>query len=748
MSTRGAAAADVGLAGGGGGGSGGGGGGGRRGDGSRLGHTLRAAVLGLAVSAVAALSLLLLSLWPAQWDVTATRSHALSPRTRAVLDALAGPVRVVIAANVSAADRAASQRLSDVLGAFARQSDRLRVEVIDTASAGGVEAFDRLLAGLVEEERPHIDRARGAVADAAGQCRGLAEGMDGVIAAVGKIGELQVEAVGGLTTTQGQRVRASFAEQEAVLRVTQSGLRRAADEGERSIQGGVGAAGVAGLAAGRRALAVQLGGATRQLESLGQQADGIRRSPTGQGALSPGVRDAAGELARVVAPMRDRAARGALQLDALPPLRTLLVQEAVSQTQAALVIGPPAGPSEARAAADPKIRAIPIDELLPPPVRGEAVVDRRYRAEELLTAALSDLDAQQRPLVALVHAFAPLGEAFGFFGLAERSLRLRGVEVVEWPVAGGGQEPAAVAAARAAGRPIVHTIVGFDPGMVAGRGEQPDASLRAAALGDLVRVTESVLGAGGSALVMVPPSSLAARGAPDPLAQALERFGIAIDSARILLGEVGAGSLRVVQTETRVLDPMSEHPVAMAIEGLPLRLVAPVTLRLEAADESLGQVRTLGVIRVPARGGAWLEGEWPAQGYEPGGVRDAAPGAEPWVVMASAERAGPGVPGGRQRVLAIGNNEWMNDRALNQSEVVDGRPVSRTAGNAELWAASVLWLAGRDDQVVRGAAGEAVAIGVVPAIEPRRLVGLKWAVVLTPPIVVLLLGGVYGALRR
>ena len=116
----------------------------------------------------------------------------------------------------------------------------------------------------------------------------------------------------------------------------------------------------------------------------------------------------------------------------------------------------------------------------------------------------------------------------------------------------------------------------------------------------------------------------------------------------------------------------------------------------------------------------------------------------PWIVAAAAERGAPET-GRTQRLVVVGAHGWFFDPVTQESQVVGGRRVRLNPGNIELFDASVHWLAGLDELIAPSP--EAREVSRIRPIDPGALTALRWAVVLAPPMVVLLLGAALRLLR-
>ncbi|MEC9374416.1 MAG: hypothetical protein VYC34_11260, partial [Planctomycetota bacterium] len=103
------------------------------------------AVLLFAATATCALAILIGSLTSTRIDVTATREHALSPRTKMLLNRLEAPHEIVIVADFAAMDARVRQRIGDVLIEFEKATPLVQHSALDAASIEERDDYARLL---------------------------------------------------------------------------------------------------------------------------------------------------------------------------------------------------------------------------------------------------------------------------------------------------------------------------------------------------------------------------------------------------------------------------------------------------------------------------------------------------------------------------------------------------------------------------------------------------------------------------
>ena len=119
-------------------------------------------VLLLAATASLVVANVLATRFSARFDATSTREHQISPRSAGLLGRLRGDYEIVIAAPTRDArmvDAQALRSARDVLDQLSRsvsREARITSTIIDTGSPEGVDAFEKLLARLVDRDRAKI----------------------------------------------------------------------------------------------------------------------------------------------------------------------------------------------------------------------------------------------------------------------------------------------------------------------------------------------------------------------------------------------------------------------------------------------------------------------------------------------------------------------------------------------------------------------------------------------------------------
>lgn len=716
-----------------------------RGD-ARLSYAVQAIVLVLVLIACTGLAITLTSTVRTRIDATATREHQLSPQALRVLERIDVPVRIVIAADMAASSASDRLRLEDVLDKFTRANSRLELRVLDTGSPAGIEEYDSLLRSLADDEKAAIARHREGVNAAIAATGRTADGVRSLLPTLALLGDALIEHAGGAGSPGAEQIRARFNEQAAMYRLVASNLDAAVKRSNEIMARNLDPLPLPQLDQAGDALRPALRDAITSLTRMNEEMDRLARGEIRE--LPETARARARDLATLVAPLRDLAARVPIDLDALGRLRILSIAQAIQRTRACLLIAPPAT-SIQDAQSRPTLTAVAMDELLPlADQAGAQDQDRRFRAEELLTAGLASLAGGSRPLVVFLHAY-PLRLSPGFEELqrVSNSIFLRGMEVTEWAIGLDEKQPALISAARSAGRPIVWICFPFEA-------RAADAAPRVARLADAM----AALARDGEAMMVnLQPSTLPGTGADDPMASFLREIGVDARTATPIVQQSRSAAGRWVDAASVLTDPGAEHPISLTLRSLRTRIAWAVPIR--PVSPMPAGVRVEPVLRRPASAEVWGESEfgplrqvpperWPdfASPPTPGGVRDLAGDSVQgdWTIAAAVTRSSPTLPRD-QRVLVVGGLDWLTDTQTLAGEVVEGRPIYAFPGNLELFIAGTTWLAGQDDLVAR--TGASASISTIPSLSAGQRSALAWSLIAGLPVLVLLSGAAWRLAR-
>ena len=697
--------------------------------GRRFRYAAQSLVLGAAVTACCAFAMIITDRFPARFDVTSTREHQLSDRTRQELASLKAPYEVVVAVNGSSVDPRTARRTQDVLDSMQHASPNLKVTLLDVASAKGVADLDDALRRLVQRYGPEISQYRIALTAA------VAAGSE----AAAELDQLSDELLGSLSTVaetdeSADALRKFLNESAAFCRMSSKEITDGSTQAAVIAKGSIGPTPVPALDEAVKTIRKPLSSLTAQLPNIGEGLAALAGSTAATVPVE--LRARSKQIAAGFPTLRDRLARTIASLDDLPRLPIASVARILERQSAAIIIGPPG-------AARGGVTAVDVSSLFPAkPAAGvvQPPADTRARTEEILISALTALSGTESAVVILVHGESiRIAPEFGPYltQWADR-LRSRGVDVLEWNAALDPDPPSTVALDPGGKRPVIYATLSTS---TASR----DGAARMVKLAAAVRkLAES----GKRMLVSVNVSELPTTGQTDPMVEFLKPLGIDADSARPLLQQFSEPGGRVVTPDLVVTDPKANQPVAGAIRGLALRLLWPIPLR--TLTDTSATVTPIVVID-NAKGTIWAESEWMAFRRVPADQRSSianppAPDSSrddtkgPWTVAAAAERTitTPGAPASTQRVVVVGANGWFFDEIAQGQTVVYGHPTLFSPGNAELFDASIAWLAGQDDAI--GASPQAQSLSLIPNLSEGTLAAIRWGLIAGLPLVILLVG--------
>ncbi len=700
---------------------------------SRAKFIVMTAVLVVAAAASLMLANVLARKFSRRIDVTATREHELSPRSKALVARLSGAYEVVIAAPLRdsrAVDRRALSRLADVLDQFKRAGVKpgssVAVSLIDTGSAGGTAQYTQLLERLRERDQSKIDKQVSEVVAAQVAAESFVAWLE---AASPKL--LSLRDLVGPDAPASATTRTYLERRAGECRSSAAALKDLVKRSRASLQSGS-AAGIPDIEAAAEVLRQPLVDLELGLRDMAQNLDALAQNA---GTPTP-VRDDARPIALEAARERTTCAVASDSLERMARLDITRIARLLQGATAAILIGPP----------EVGVTAIDLRALLPTTsaINASGGADLGRNAEELLATALAALAQPVKPIVVLVH-----GQPRGFFErnkvfeAATQRLAFRGIDMLVWEAAINPDPPSTSRLDPVGNRPVV--FVCFNVDSPSGGPQGQTGAERAEKLG---RALNWIVDSGRPLLLSMFPSTLPTYGQPDPTVSFLSRFGLRADSGRPLLKEVIKPAGREVQAVQLVRATGSDHPIVRAIKGLPTRLQWPIPMRVVEAKGA--RVTKIFEVNDP---GLWAESEWlkflqvpieqhPGHPNPPSNDSDRDDGKGPWVLAAAVERTSGDTV---QRLVAVGSNTWFSDPILKDMTDVDGRPVSANPGNAELFDAAVSWLAGQDDLIAQSPTARAAPL--IGQMSGTTRMALRVLAIVGMPTLVLLLGLVWRAVR-
>jgi hypothetical protein len=712
-----------------------------------------AALVLLCATLACVLGLALADRYRTRADVTAMREQSLAPRTLRTLDSLDKPHRLVIAADLATLDLRARQGVQDVLTAMERRQPNFSWLMLDTNSTRGIGAYRGLVGELVQRERSTLMEQTAAIELAAAGVVALGAYSGDTLAPL--LTQLQ-DAMPAMTT-EAMAQRRAVEQLAARARLSARDLSDGAVRANEALRNRLGDV---PLPATDRAAAVLIQRLEESVQLLDDVARDLRAASSGTLANTP-----FGEQTRQALPeIQQRRDQASVLLDSLRKLRRpdlLRVTDVLERGSAALVVGPPGG----------GISAIDLDSLFPSTAlldaSGGSAADVRRRAEELITSSISVILAPRQPIVVLVHAEpTTLLDQTSLFGRLLQRLRLRGIDMIEWPVVLSPSHPSLTTIDPESRnpdrrRPIVYVSIAPDSSAGAPRQGGLSGAQRAARLGEVI---SQLISEGNNMLICMNPSVLPGFGDTDPTVQMLGHFGLAADTGRPLLREVFSPRGRVVETVllTQAFDGAS--PLNGALQGLPTAVTWPITL-VERPAPDKARLTIIPLLGVEASSTLWTESQWLRLWQTPPDARALIPVADQpafdqgrdgrwpegkesargqfWTLAASVQRFEVGKK--PQRAVVVGSNSWFIDAVSQAMISVDGRAALRNPGNLELFESSVYWLADLDMLIAQSPTAQAASM--IGPINDTALLRLRLGVILGLPLAVLLLGALYRLIR-
>lgn len=700
---------------------------------------LQSVVVMLAVTACCLFAGLIAGEYPRFIDATATRAHRLSPKTLQTLARLPGPTELVVTINSAAIDARSAERTRDVLDAFDRAGDNLTVTIIDIASADGVAHLDSVWQRVADRYAAQISGQRTAIESAAATAAELAAQLDRIGIT---LAELERSVADG--DPNAAAVRRFLGDSSGFCRLGSKDVNDAVAAGRDALKTTIGRSPVPAFDSATAAIRKPLPTIAGQLAQVSRTLDSAAAAKDTD--VAPALRDRLKPIGPELLKVRDRLARVEQSIQELPRLQLVNVARALERSTAALVIGPPNPAGRDLAAVD-------TDALFPPRTTDDASqprLDLRARTEEVIGSALASLVNPAPPILVLMHGedkrFAP---DFTLFTQVFQRLHLRGMDIVEWPVWLDKELPSLAKINPKGDRPVVFATIYTIP----------DKPQDAARYITLTHAIEQLAAAGKPLLLSVNPSTMPAIGQSDTMFEFLsgkDGPGLKVDSGLAILHRLGTPANPAVSAET-VLTPTvrdtTASPITSAINGLRLRL--PWAVPLRSQPDATATITPL--LTLASDGATWAESQWiefrsvplpqrpfirPQDQPRPDSQRDDAQG--PWVIAAAIERKLP-AQADAHRMIVVGSNGWFLDEIASAATVVDNRRIPTYPGNAELFEASIYWLARQDSAI--GVSPQAEASPVIPPLSAGTVSAIRWSLIAGLPLLVLFAGALWRLFR-
>jgi len=697
---------------------------------TKLALTSLSIVFVLATSAAVFFAGVLTTRHHARVDVTSTGAHKLSPRAGSMVDRLTGPTEIVLALDMSRADRRSVDLVVDVLEAYDRSSPLVTARTIDLGSADGQNQTAELITRLGAREQQRIDDNLRTLGETAQTLSSLTAAMAEIAPSLEDIGSALDPA-----SATGSSNKAFFDQRAALMRVSARELTAQQKMLDDQLASPTGVGGLPDFEAMTMPLADGIGRAMSQVDDLAQQLQSFADAQT----IEPGPRSLARPLINRLKSIRDRASVAHTRVRTVKRIDAQRVGRAIQTGEALMVIGPVAQ----------GIAAVNLEEVLLPAAGieragGSAAGIIGPRTQELVASALAQLVIPEQPILILVHGYKPgeLLSASNFLQRTVAQIAQRGVQTLEWAAVEDPRHPNLSSIDPAGLRPVVYMVIAVDSAAGAGESGMSGAK-RATAMASIVR---GLIDQGKPVLLSLNPSVFPTFGDPDPMTDITKSFGIVPDFGRTILHD-RAGSLgRISSPVSEIVQPEQDadaHPIADALHGLNTVLPWAIPLGIEQSPEANARA----IITLAGSNETWAESRWLRLRSTPNNARELMrdqpvydEGADirsaSWIVAAAGERRREGAT---QRMIVVGSNGWANDAvAFDAEQLIEGRVTRKYPGNAVLLESSIAWLSGLDDLIAPGA--DARPIATINPLDAQKLSLLRWVLLAGIPGIILLTG--------
>lgn len=665
-------------------------------------------------------------------DVTATRAHSLSARTREILEKVETPHRIVVSVDRSTLDPRSAQRITDLLGSFEEASPRIEVVEIDTSSPSSIPAFTELLEELADEHRGKIETQRRRIEDVASDASQLARDVPSL--------DTLIKEARDAYDPDDQRHR-ELNRLAGMVRRLPEALETASEEAETAATRAFAGVNIPDTALASERVVPALQEAATVLETSVRYANVLMNAESRDEVIAT-----LESIAETSAPMRDTALLADEAIRSLDTLDALDVARALRTGDTVLIINPD------------KVTAIDFRSLFPPTALIDATggggAEITFAGEELIASALASINNPRNPVLVFTHGQTvrildgsgkPTTYARRSFGSLLSRLRLRGFSLHEWHTATEETRPSAAELDPTGERPIVWFVFGpptADGPTDAGGTNQAARALR---LAGLAKSLAQLVRSGEPFILSLGLSDLASLGQPDPLVDALDPLGVDVRTDLMLLRRVTSASGReAVFSEFRITRADADHPIAEAVDGLAVTLPTPKPIAIEEREG----IETTPLLTIENTDAIYGESEWsrlphpvsqqPLPLRQPPDVSESRDALAPesgdeWTVATSSVVASSG-----QRAVVIGSHVWFADLITQRQTSLEGRNIWVNPGNLEFFEASVYWLAGLDEMIAPSP--HTLDVPRIKPLDSTQLALIRWTLIVILPVLTLLVG--------
>ncbi|MEM7229561.1 MAG: Gldg family protein [Planctomycetota bacterium] len=609
-------------------------------------------------------------------DATKTRSYSLSEQSETMLQTLAGDWTIALILSNDTTDPATRRQINEVLERYDRASEQLTVQRIDPSDPASLGDYEALIArlqviygDLIVEYDTRLDAATASFEDFMIFAQQYSAQLEQIIDRLPDDGDeaakLRTRApLLAQIANQGQLVLDEVAQARAI-----TDARPLPDyEGARSM-----------LATALWQWGNELADTATLFRAWSQRTD-----------IDPAVRQYVSRAWENYEDQSDAMHRDADPLRRLPVLELSRIGRSLQDGEAALVISPD------------RATIIPANQLLPKvnvgaDEDGGVTFDRRFRGEQLISAAIRSLQLPSMPMVVFMHVedgtlFTRRDQQFDLVG-AKSMLDSSRFVVREWRI---GEEDAPTAEP---GQPVVWVVV--PPG--------PSRSFRGMSREEqgLIDETVKLVQRGEAVMLNMYPNLLHRIGQPNPWEALPTALGVTVDTSRAVYERVRAGEAEAqIQKWQWVNEYTADHPIARAVNG---RQTCFGTTIGVAPTEASSAVRLTSLAQVLPSEEKWLERDLLGGSAKGRDVPADAVLTESLPIVVGVERRHPESTGD-QRVLIVGSGTWLMSNVADAVVSVGGQRIALAhPGNYELMLASIAWLAQHDDLIAPSPVSQEVA---------------------------------------
>ena len=658
-----------------------------------------------------------------RWDFTASRSYTISPQTSKLLDSLEDPLEITLL--FSEADAGPLRRqVEDVLREYKSKSKLISIKRIDPTDTSALVDYQNLIAQLqeiyadeVSEYQTNIDIAEVALTDSLTFSRDQSAWLGEIMQNMSTTHPLR-----GMFESIYFALARMPLTGEAMLNQAKSVLETNASQ---AIPDWEGSAAIYESAISRT---------TPTINRIAELLDEALKSPDADAFIIDKITGASSRYTN----LGDRLADITDSLRDLKPLGLTPIVRAIRDSNCVVI------------ASGTKAVIVPFDELFMTPSAREMQagqrLDLRFAGERVISSYIRQLLTEERPVVVLCHAL-PFPSITTWdvtrpdLGAVAERLTDLGFDVEQWNVQNGSKPDVEAGL----GQVVWVMVPSFSTSM------QDQATM----LGNMAlsRTAKELVDAGENVLFSFYPSMMPGMGQPDPWNEAAKQFDIIVDTGRVIFQQFpqAGGQDRNIPSLT-LNDYNSEHPIGEALAGLDTSIDLPIPLVIMGSDESNDDPDTENagtassninhwvLLEVKPDARLWAEDQWfsqeavnPPLEVEKGN----------YILAIAAEKA---LVNGSQRSVFIGSGSWYYTGTVNRMVELGNNLWPSNPGNAELFTASVCWLAGLEDMIAPSAMTR--TISRVDSFSPGLQLFYRWFLIAGIPVICLGIGIAVWMLRR